>query len=152
MTFICPWCATSSEHPDDERERYCQHCKAFPYQRFAVRRFGDRRQAVDAYARLAQRLVARKAEPNGADPNVSVAVGIDADSASGFVVVYGTDELEVGLEADWIAGEPIDPAEVPLEYLQGLAARRREGELLGPLTLNIERRPQRLRADGSTES
>jgi hypothetical protein len=46
MNFTCPWCGAVSGHPDDERERYCGHCHAFPYNRFRPRRFRSREDAL----------------------------------------------------------------------------------------------------------
>lgn len=119
-----------------------------------ARQFADRAETVEARERVWAYMRERIEDTRRADPPpLTIGVGLDADSAAGFLVFIAPREFgpETELMVALAGGVELPLGEVPDEFLEGLLARRAEMSRRGELTRFDSRRPAHLRADGTLE-
>lgn len=119
-----------------------------------ARRFPSRAQTEAARERVYEHMKARIDDPRAADPPpLTIGVGLDADSADGFLVFIAPREFgpETEVMARLAGGEAMPREEVPPEFVTGLLVRRATMAAQGELTRFDSRRPSTLRPDGTLE-
>jgi hypothetical protein len=120
-----------------------------------ARSFPNAHMMAVARDRLWDYMAARTSDPRAADPPPFTAgAGIDADSPMAFLVVITPDEhaAEVKLlVGKYVRGDELSLDEVPVDYIDGLLARRAKMTTAGMLTRFDTTRPSKLNADGTLE-